>query len=304
MSKRLFQKTGKRESVRHTALKVLGMNQRNLNYIYPNNARKDFPAADDKIRTKEIMTKAGVPVPETYRIYSHFYELQHLQRDLDAYNDFVVKPSQGSGGGGIIVVTGRLGDGWAGVSGRAYTLRDLKKHLSDIMFGVYSFDLSDRALIEARIVQHNEMAALSPLGLADVRVILYKDEPVLSMARIPTKDSDGRANLHQGAVGVGIDLINGRTVHAILRGRPAELHPDTGAGLIGKTIPFWGEVLSVARRAARAVPLKYLGVDISISRNGPVLLEINVRPGLEIQNANLKGLRSILEASGALTEGL
>ena len=302
--KKLFQKTGGGKSARRSALKVLGMNQRNLNYIYPNNARKDFPAADDKILTKEIMAKAGVPVPETYRIYSYFYELQHLEQDLAVYDDFVVKPSQGSGGGGIIVITGRYREGWAGASGRAYTLQDIKKHISDIMFGVYSFDLSDRALIEARIVQHDEMAALSPLGLADVRVIIYKDEPVLSMTRIPTKESDGRANLHQGAVGVGIDLVTGRTEHAILRGQPAVLHPDTGAGLIGRTIPFWGEVLSVARRAARAVPLKYLGVDISISRNGPVLLEINVRPGLEIQNANLRGLRALLEATGTPTEGL
>lgn len=291
----LFGKFREWRNARELARGVLGMNQRNLNYIYPNNARKDFPAADDKILTKEIMRRAGVPVPETYRIYSYFYELTGLARDLADHDQFVIKPAQGSGGGGIMVIAGRGEQGWTGVTGRTYGVQELKKHLSDIIFGVYSFDLGDRALVEQRIVQHEEMDLLSPLGLADVRVIVYRDEPVLSMTRLPTVSSAGRANLHQGAVGVGIDLASGRTVHAILRGQRVEAHPDTGVGLLGRTIPCWQDVLLTATRAAKAVPLKYLGVDISITPQGPVLLEINVRPGLEIQNANLHGLRAILE---------
>lgn len=279
---------------RERALRVLGMNQRNLNYINPSNLRKDFPIADDKITTKEILSRAGVPVPGTYRIYSHFYELRTLQQDLAPYHDFVIKPSQGSGGNGIIVVAGREWQNWKSVGGRTLALQELKKHLSDIIFGVYSFDLSDRALIEERVVQHDEMSELSPHGLADIRVILYRDEPMLSMTRVPTRGSEGRANLHQGAVGIGIDLATGRTTHAILKGEPVERHPDTGLPLIGRTIPYWSDVIAISKRAAKAVPLKYLGVDISLSRNGPVLLEINVRPGLEIQNANMAGLRSKL----------
>ena len=285
------------KTARNHALRVLGMNQRNLDYIYPNNARKDFPVADDKIVTKEIMKRVGVPVPETYRVYSRFYELRGLESDLGSYHDFVIKPSQGRGGGGIIVIADRQGEDWVGVSGKVYSIHDIKKHISDIMFGVYSFDLHDRALIEARIVQHEEMNVLSPFGLADVRVILHRDEPVLSMTRIPTKASEGRANLHQGAVGAGIDLASGRTVHAVLKGDPVDKHPDTGVDLIGRAVPYWDRVVEISLRAARAVPLKYLGVDISISQGGPVLLEINVRPGLEIQNANVRGLRSILEGA-------
>jgi alpha-L-glutamate ligase-like protein len=278
-------------------LSVLGINQRNLGYIYPSNDRKHYPVADDKLKTKDILAQAGVP-PETYKIYSHFFELLELEKDLAPYRDFVVKPSQGSGGGGIIVVSGCEGRDWKSIGGTIYTLTDFKKHLSDILFGVYSFDLADRALIEARIVQHEEMSMLSPFGLADVRVIMYRDEPALAMARIPTKASEGRANLHQGAVGVGVDLATGQTIHAVLNGGSADRHPDTGETLIGRRIPFWGEVVDVSRRAAKAVPLKYLGADISISQAGPVLLELNVRPGLEIQNANLRGLRSELELVG------
>lgn len=282
--------------LRTRARAVLSMNQRNLRFIYPYNPRRHFPLADDKLRTKELMREVGVPVPATYRTYSYFYELQHLESDLSAHADFVIKPSKGSGGGGIVVIAGRQGPYWAGPGGRRYAVDALRKHISDVIFGVYSFDLADSAIVEERVRQHAEMSVLSPFGLADVRVILFQDEPMSAMTRVPTRASDGRANLHQGAVGIGIDLATGITAHAILHNEPVETHPDTGEPLLGRALPFWDEVLRVARLAGRAVPLKYLGVDISISPTGPVLLEINVRPGLQIQNANLAGLRARLEA--------
>ena len=280
---------------RERAATVLSMNRRNLHFIYTRNERKHFPLADDKLLAKEVLVAAGVRMPETYRTYSYFYELRDLEQDLEPYHDFVIKPAQGSGGSGIIVIVGRSGRDWLGISGKIYSSYELKKHISDIIFGVYSFDLGDRAIIESRIIQHPEMEQLSPLGLADVRVIMCDDVPVMSMTRVPTRQSEGKANLHQGALGVAIDLATGVTTHARFLGQPVEMHPDTGIPLIGRTLPFWPEIIALAKRAARAVPLKYLGVDISIAPDGPQLLEINVRPGLEIQNVNERGMLPILQ---------
>jgi alpha-L-glutamate ligase-like protein len=278
------------------AATVLSMNRRNLHYIYTRNERRHFPLADDKLLAKEVLVAAGVRMPETYRIYSYFYELRNLERDLEVFHDFVIKPAQGSGGNGIIVIVGRSGKDWLGISGKTYTAYDLQKHITDIIFGVYSFDLSDRAIIESRITQHAEMEELSPLGLADVRVIMCDESPVMSMTRIPTRQSDGKANLHQGALGVAIDIATGVTMQGRFLGQPVDRHPDSGILLLGRTMPFWADIIDLARRAAKAVPLKYLGVDISISPDGPQLLEINVRPGLEIQNVNGRGMLPILQA--------
>ena len=282
------------DGARSRAATVLSMNRRNLHYIYTRNQRKHFPLADDKLLAKEVLVAAGVRMPETYLTYSYFYELRNLENELDAYHDFVIKPAQGSGGNGIIVIVGRSGRNWLGISGKIYTLYDLKKHISDIIFGVFSFDLGDRAIIESRIIQHAEIQELSPLGLADVRVIMCDDMPVMSMTRIPTRKSEGKANLHQGALGIAIDIANGITTHGSFLGEPIDRHPDSNIQLIGRTMPFWPEIIELAKRAARAVPLKYLGVDISISPDGPQLLEINVRPGLEIQNVNERGMLEIL----------
>lgn len=283
------------QKIRKGSANVLSMNQRNLGFIYPNNARRDFPIADDKLLTKEVLGEYDVPMPETYQSYSSFYELRQLEQDLIAHHEFVIKPAQGSGGGGIVVIAEKVDGGWLSVSGKKYTLSDLRRHIADIIFGVYSFGLGDSAIIEARIDQHEALNTLSPFGLTDVRIILYQNKPVLSMLRVPTKASDGKANLHQGALGVGMDIKTGRGLYATHHGDPITHHPDTNMTLFGLTLPFWDEILEISGEAAKNVPLKYLGIDLAIASAGPVVLEINVRPGIEIQNANMQGMRPMLE---------
>ena len=195
-----------KESLRHFLCPpsdgVVGINRRNLDYIYPSNSRQFFSLADDKVLTKEVLEQAGLPVAATLKVYRYFFELQHLREDLAPHAEFVVKPARGRGGGGIVVITGQTETAWLGIDGRRHSDEALRRHLGDILFGVYSFDLGDAVLVEERIRQHPAVEELSPLGLADVRVITYQDRPVLSMIRVPTRSSRGRANLHQGGKAV------------------------------------------------------------------------------------------------------
>lgn len=273
---------------------ILSINQRNLHYIYPNNKRPDYPLADNKLRTKEILQKIGIPSPQTYYTYQYFYDLNRLTADLESHSDFVIKPACGKGGGGIIVVSGRNGKKWQCISGRSYSIQEIQKHITDIIFGIHSLGLNDAAVIEERIIQHAEINVLSPFGLADVRIIICQHEPIMAMIRLATKASHGTANLHQGAIGVGIDLETGTTRHAAMHGMSIDRHPDSNVYLLGHTIPYWQELISISRKVAESIPLKYLGIDISISETGPKVLEINVRPGIEIQNVNKQGMRAIL----------
>lgn len=288
---------GNLRRVRGNLSQVLSMNQRNLNYIYPNNQREDYPLADNKLITKQLLEHEGVALPETYKVYGYFYELKKLASDLAEHNDFVIKPAMGSGGGGIVVISGRdkNNQDFLAIDGTPYSIEDLRKHISDIIFGIYSFGLHDEAIIEARIQQHPDIDLISPYGLADVRIIFCQHEPILAMIRLATKESHGTANLHQGAVGVGINIEVGVTQHATQEGKSITTHPDSGVPLIGVILPCWGDVMDVGIRIARKSPLKYIGIDIAISTDGPRLLEINVRPGIEIQNANDCGMRVILE---------
>lgn len=276
---------------------LLNMNRRNLEYIYPSNPRQFYPLADNKIITKLELTDKNIPMAETFQIYSHFYQLRQLQEDLKPYDQFVIKPASGSGGGGILVIQGRHESGFMSISGQFYSISTLHKHIADIIFGIYAFGISDQAIIEQKVEQHDVINYLSPNGLADVRVILYQQKAIQAMIRLATKKSKGTANLHQGAIGVGINLKSGKTCNASFHGNYITEHPDSGKRLIDIDIPYWPEVLKTAIAVASSVPLNYIGADIAIAQQGPCLLEINVRPGIEIQNTNAQGMRQLLEVS-------
>ena len=176
----------------------------------------------------------------------------------------------------------------------------MARHLADIVFGVHSNQLEDRAFVERRVAPHPLFAALWADGLCDVRIITLRTRPILAMIRVPTAESGGRANLHQGGLGIAVDLGSGRTSRALHRGRTVTHHPESGAPLLGLEVPAWPAVLETARRAAAAVPLGYLGVDVVVDEEaGPLVLEINARPGLEIQNVVGVGLAEALRAAEA-----
>lgn len=280
-------------NMRH-ADKVLGMNRRNLGYVYPSNKRRYFEFANNKLLTKKTLETANLRVPETYLTIHSFYELTQLEASLQGLERFVIKPASGSGGKGIVVIDEHTKDSWVSVSGKRYTLEDIKKHIADIIFGVYSFDMNDTAIIEEKIEQDLGIAALSPHGLADIRMINYRGQNVKAMLRIATIASDGRANLHQGGIGVAIDLATGKTSSARIGQEDITSHPDTGVELLDVKIPFWEELQKLCESAARVIPLDYLGIDIALSVRGPVILEVNARPGIEIQNVAGEGMREHL----------
>lgn len=270
---------------------VLSMNQRNLEYIYPNNQRQDFPIADNKLLTKRYLSEL-VPVPKTYLEYDSFFGLRNLQKDLLNLPDFVIKPAQGSGGGGILVVEKKAQTWYC--SGEPVSLESFRKHMTDILFGVYSYGLSDIVMVEEKLVSHTIINQISPFGLSDIRIIIYKNQAAMAMLRVPTKQSKGKANLHQGAIGIGIDINSGVTQNAIHSDRKITTHIDTGSELIGVAIPMWEQFLSMGKLIAENIPLGYFGIDLCLTETGPVLLEINVRPGIAIQDVNAQGLRKIL----------
>ncbi|MDF1569652.1 MAG: sugar-transfer associated ATP-grasp domain-containing protein [Spirochaetaceae bacterium] len=271
---------------------LLGLNARNLDYVYPHNPRRYFPQVDDKIKSKEILLNNGIPVPETLGICDSFVTLESTMETIDKLDTFVMKPSKGRAGGGILLLTKESPGMWRTPSGKPKRRSDIETHIGEILFGVYSFGGSDdRVLMEKLIVPDEFFREIYRGGVADIRVILFRNRPVMAMARIPTSRSEGKANLHQGAVGIGIDIQDGVFTTAALKGRVIEVHPDTQIPLPGRIIPSWKDVVRIATEASRSVDLGYLGVDVVLDEHeGPLILELNARPGLEIQSVNRKGL--------------
>lgn len=275
---------------------VLGINARNLEFIYPLNPRRYFPLVDDKLMTKELLSRHGVPVPEILAEMKNLAEIDQALKAVEAAPSLVIKPASGRAGLGILVLERSSENRWVDTEGALWDPWALRIHISNILMGVYALEhLQDRAFIEEKVVNPELIARWVPCGVPDIRIITLKGNPVMAMLRLPTMKSRGKANLHQGAVGAGIFLEQGRTHHAILGNETILVHPDTKIPLAGLEIPRWKEVVAAARAAAAVIPLGYLGVDIVIdARRGPLVLELNARPGLQIQLANRMGLRSVL----------
>jgi alpha-L-glutamate ligase-like protein len=279
------------------ALGVVGLNRRNGDYIAPCNPRHFYPRVDNKLITKQLAIEAGIAVPPLYGVVETNHDARALDRLLGEHSDFVIKPAHGSGGEGIVVIEARNQHHFRKTSGSLITLDGLEHHVSNILSGMYSLGgQPDHAMIEYRVRFDPLFNEITYQGVPDIRTVVYKGYPVMAMVRLPTRESDGKANLHQGAAGAGIDIGSGRTRSAVWHSRIVDQHPDTGATISGRQIPQWKRLLHLAARCYELTGLGYLGVDVVLdAERGPLILELNARPGLGIQIANGIGLEGFLK---------
>jgi len=275
---------------------VLGMNTRNHAFIHQYNDRKLYPTVDDKIKTKKLALRSQIPTPDLIGVVDYQYQVKDVFKLLEDRSEFVIKPSKGSAGKGILVISKREGDVYFKPSGAIVTKTDINRHISNILSGLYSLGgVPDAAMIEEIIQFTDTFDGYSYQGVPDVRIIVFQGYPVMAMSRLSTEASDGKANLHQGAVGVGIDLATGRARYAVQYDQSLLHHPDTGKSFKELAIPQWDEHLLIATRCYEMTGLGYLGADVVLDRKrGPLILELNARPGLAIQTANGLGLQSRL----------
>lgn len=275
----------------------MGINARNLDMIYVYNSRRYFPNVDDKIRCKGLLAENGIPTPDTYHIVEGPSSLAAWREKLADRDEFVIKPNSSYGGKGIVLVA-RDGGRFHSTEG-PWETEDIDFHLKQILNGAFALDnMSDTAFFEQKLANDPGIEAfLSPdiHGVADVRIIFLEKRPLMAMLRVPTRESHGKANLHQGGIGIGIDLETGLTRDGCYRNTVIDAHPETGQPLRGRPIPHFTQMLEIGSRICHIVKLWYIGIDFVIDRTaGPLILEVNGHPGLNIQIANQAGLKSRL----------
>jgi alpha-L-glutamate ligase-like protein len=283
---------------------MMGIGQRNAEYVLMHNPRKFYPRVDDKLITKRLAIEAGLPVPELYAVVSEEHQIAELHEKLKAHEQFVVKPAHGSGGDGILVISGRRGDKYRRANGNLMPREEFEHHLSNALSGLFSLGgHPDHLLVEYCVQFDPIFDQVSYKGVPDIRIIVFLGYPVMAMIRLPTRMSDGKANLHQGAIGVGIDLPSGKTKRGVWGTEIIREHPDTEHTIVGLQIPRWDELLEMASRCYELSGLGYVGVDFVLDRSkGPLILELNARPGLAIQMANGNGLLHRLKKVEALRD--
>lgn len=276
---------------------ILGMNARNYFVIARYNKRSLYPLVDDKVQTKKLANGININTPHMIGVIEHQYEVKDLLKIVAGHDEFVIKPAHGSQGKGVLVIKHYENGEFITASGKKLTFNDVYQHISNLLSGLYSLGGQyDVALIEELVHFSDAFQNFSYQGIPDVRVIIYKGYPIMSMMRLATKESDGRANLHQGAVGVGLDMRTGKAVQAVSHNMPILIHPDTKADLMTLQVPYWREHLLIGSQAYEMTGLGYMGADIVLDKErGPMMLELNARPGLAVQIANGRGLKEAIK---------
>ncbi len=270
---------------------VLSINRRNSDYVLRYNRRHLYPLVDDKLKTKRLATKSSISVPPLYEVIDTEHKIKKFEQLVSPYEDFVIKPARGAGGDGILVITNRVFGRYRQINGRLLTNQEISYHLSCLLSGAYSLGgHPDYAIIERRVIVDPIFANVSHEGVPDIRIITLLGYPAMAMVRLPTRLSGGKANLHQGAIGVGINIGTGKTLGGVFHNDAIDYHPDTLNPIVDIEIPYWQKILEIAASCYELTGLGYLGVDIVIDKqHGPLMLELNARPGLNIQIANREG---------------
>lgn len=271
---------------------VLGMNKRNIDYIGRYNPRKYYKRVDDKLTTKQLALANNIAVPDLIGTVSEQHGISDIPAMVNDTVGFVIKPSKGSGGKGILVVTKVENGRYYKPNGQEVTPSEVYRHVSNVLSGLFSLGGNpDVAIVEGLIQFDPVFDGYSYEGVPDIRLIVFKGFPIMGMIRLSTAASDGKANLHQGAVGVGVDIATGKGLHAVQFDQPIDLHPDTKKKLTDIQVPHWDTLLHTASKAYEMSELGYLGTDMVLDKyKGPLLLELNARPGLAIQIANGSGI--------------
>ncbi|OGK14267.1 hypothetical protein A3H80_01600 [Candidatus Roizmanbacteria bacterium RIFCSPLOWO2_02_FULL_37_19] len=282
--------------------RILGINERNFTYVRKYNSRVAALIADNKIITKEVLQKGDIPTTKIFKTIKNFKELENL--DFSKLpTDFVIKPVKGVEGGGIEIIYNRDKSGhFIGTQSKRLTESGIKLFMTDILEGKFSHSYTpDQILIEERVKPHKKFRPFIYKGTPDIRVIIFRTVPIMAMIRWPTQDSNGKANLSQGAAASGVDLATGITTHTIKATKEGQIHfvdfvQNERIRYSGFKIPFWDKILTNASKASKIAGLGYCAVDFLVDKeDGPLVVELNARPGLSIQLANQDGLKWRLE---------
>lgn len=280
---------------------ILGMNARNLKYIRTKNTGDRLSLADSKLKTKNFLSGRGIPFAETYATIDSQAELNAFSFDSIAENSFVIKPNHGSKGQGILIVKKWKNNTFI-IDKKIWSENELRLFMTDILWWAFSlYGNHDRIVIEELMLPGKEFAKYCRHWLADIRMIVYNYVPVTAMVRMPTELSGGKANLAQGGIGLWITISRWEVFSFFQHKKNyTEEFPDGWNFLKWSKVSFWDNILLYSSQIQFYTGLGYLALDWVITKNGPKLLEINARAGLEIQNVNLVPLAKRLEQLDSL----
>jgi alpha-L-glutamate ligase-like protein len=274
---------------------LLGQNARNLNYIKNYNTKIAKKLADSKLNTKEFLSANSVATPETIMTINNENTIDDSLFDK-LIPPFVVKPNWGFWGKWILIFTkissslDYITNDW-----QVFTKKELLSHFRAILDWFYSLSWNrDKVLIEKKIELDEEIELLWKYWLPDIRIIVFNMVPVMAMLRVPTEISNWKANIHAWACWVWIDIWTWKLTYITSYSKIIKSIPGVW-DVRWLKLPDWDKALALAVKSQQVTKIWYIWCDIVLDKVlWPLVLELNIRPWLEVQMANLSPLKNRL----------
>lgn len=235
------------------------------------------------------------------RHYKDLKGIETLDLRVDSYEsfldftkrheDFFVKSPDGCGGKEV-----------NHVYRKDFPQGDIKKYYEKLIQTKY-------VVVEERIIQHEEVSKLSLHAVNTIRVITLRDKDGVIKApfvasRIAIGDSY-KDNCSLGGASTPLEA-DGIVRFPYFSNIPTiqyfEKNKYTGFPFIGFQFPYFKEAIELCLTAFERSQAHYIGWDVAISKNGPVLIEANAAPSFDLfqakgQLAEEKGRLDELEAA-------
>lgn len=200
--------------------------------------------------------------------------------------DLFIKPVRGRGGRGCERWKWQPGTGYVSQDGVVLTGQELMRH-------VRGTAATGARLVQAVLHAHSALQGLAMNVLTSCRIMTVKNEAGAFEATHAVFKSSTRPgaivdNFHRGGVVSRVEMASGRLGPASDAGvgQPCvwyDRHPLTGEQIADRQLPFWQETIDLVCRAHAAFPDRItVGWDVSITDDGPVLLEGNVQSGCDM----------------------
>lgn len=169
------------------------------------------------------------------------------------------------------------------------------------------------AYILQEVVENHEALGAMSTALATVRTMNFVTPGSVRLAaavlKIPVRGNVADNFWRDGNLLADVDPDSGVIARAVSGTGPRQVshtvHPDTGAELVGMELPMWGELVELNQRTAELFSaISYQSLDLAITDNGPVVVEVNSGGSFELpQIASGRGFltrenRAFFESQG------
>ncbi|ALS98174.1 hypothetical protein AT746_07825 [Lacimicrobium alkaliphilum] len=263
--------------------------QRRLAQLNPVPYRK---LSQHKVTEKALLQLAGIPTP-AFAGFFHpqkgFAQRGEPLRCATELSDMLslcigktlcFKPTEGWGGSGFVAAQVKA------ENERLYLIPlGQNEKLSVPEFVSRYLRSAQGMLIEHYLVQHSVMADFNPDSVNTLRIWVKQTHGEAQVLGVILRIGRRHAvvdNASQGGFIARVNMMTGQLQRAMTTELlPVEFdtHPDSGVQLTGRQLPYWDECLALARKTLSVFPhSRFAGLDMAISKTGPVIIELNLEP--------------------------